>query len=233
MDRITRKELKSDKFALEVEQTVTFFEEHQKDLVRYGGIAVVVALLIVGYTLYSRHQHTQREAALYKAMQIVDAPVGPPTPGVNMNFPTQDLKDQAALKVLADVQSQYSGSTEAEIAQYYVGAIRADEGKLADAEKAFKEVSEKGDARYASLAKLSLAQIYFADGRDSQGEALLKDLENNPTEFVSKDQAQITRARYLIKKNPAEARKILDALRAKPGAASQAALSLYAELPPA
>ena len=34
--RITRKELKSDKFALEVEHTVTFFEEHQKELIRYA-----------------------------------------------------------------------------------------------------------------------------------------------------------------------------------------------------
>jgi hypothetical protein len=36
--RITRKELKSDKFALEIGHTVTFFEDHQKVLIRYGGL---------------------------------------------------------------------------------------------------------------------------------------------------------------------------------------------------
>jgi predicted negative regulator of RcsB-dependent stress response len=165
-------------------------------------------------------------------MQIQEAPVGPPTPGLNFNFPTQEAKDQTAIKAFNEVQSQYSGTAEGEIAQYYLGAIQADQGKLAEAEKSFKEVADKGDARYASLAKLSLSQIYFADGRDAQGEAILKDLADHPTEFVSKDQATLTLARYLIAKRPAEARKILDGLRVKQGAVGQAAITLYAELPP-
>src|ERR1044071_3217132 len=87
--RITRKELKSDKFALEVEHTVTLFEEHQKEIIRYGAIALAGVVLIVGYVMYSRYQHGVREAALARAIQIQEAPVGPPQPGQNMNFPTQ------------------------------------------------------------------------------------------------------------------------------------------------
>jgi predicted negative regulator of RcsB-dependent stress response len=229
--RITRKELKTDKFALEVEHTVTFFEEHQQEIYRYGGILLAVIVLIAGYTLYSRHQHTKRQEALFKAIQVQETPVGPPTPGVSVSFPTQETKDQVAIKAFSDIASQYSGTSEGEIAQYYLGAIQADEGKLAEAEKSFKQVADKADARYASLAKLSLAQIYFADGRDQQGEAVLKDLSDHPTEFVSKDQATLTLARYLVAKKPAEARKLLDTLRGKPGAVGQTAMSLYAELP--
>jgi predicted negative regulator of RcsB-dependent stress response len=231
VSRITRKELKTDKFALEVEHTVTFFEEHQQQIVRWGGIALAVAVLIVGYSLYARHQHAKREDALYKAIQVQEAPVGPPSPGVNLNFPTQEAKDQVALKAFSDVQGQYSGTAEGEIAEYYLGAIYADQGKLAEAEKSFKQVADKADAKYASLAKLSLAQIYFADGRDSQGQALLKDLSDHPTEFVSKDQATLLQARYLLTKNPAEARKLLDTLRSKRGPVGQTAMTLYAELP--
>lgn len=232
MSRITRKELKTDKFALEVEHTATFIEEHQQLIYRYGGIVLAAAVLFTGYTLYSRHQHSKRQEALYHAIQVEEAPVGPPTPGVNMNFPTQDVKDQVAIKAFSDVKSQYPGTAEGEIAEYYLGSIRADQGNLADAEKSFKEVADKGDAGYASLAKLSLAQIYFADGRDQQGEALLKDISNHPTEFVSKDQASVTLARHLVRKNPAEARKLLESLRTKPGAVGQAAMTVYAELPP-
>ena len=36
MARITRKDLKTDKFALEVGHTVDFFEEHRREVVRYG-----------------------------------------------------------------------------------------------------------------------------------------------------------------------------------------------------
>ncbi|HWT77271.1 MAG TPA: tetratricopeptide repeat protein [Candidatus Methylomirabilis sp.] len=232
MARITRKELKTDKFALEVEQTVDFFEEHRQDLVRYGGIALAVAVLIAGYVFYSRHQHTKREAALYHAIQVEETNVGPPTPGANMNFPTQEAKDQVALKEFSDVHAAWSGSAEGEIALYYIASIQSDQGKLAEAEKSFKEVADKGDEKYGSLAKLSLAQIYFSDGRDQQGQAILRDLMAHPTVFVSKEQAAITLARYLIAKNPAEARKLLDPLRTQPGIVGQTAITMYAELPP-
>ncbi|HTP36195.1 MAG TPA: tetratricopeptide repeat protein [Candidatus Acidoferrales bacterium] len=231
MSRITRKELKSDKFALEVEHSITFFEEHQKEITRYGGIVLAVAVLIAGYVVYSRHEHTAREQALSAAIRVQEAPVGISGNG-GLAFPTQEAKDQESLRVFSDLQSKYSGSAEGEIAQYYLGAVKADQGKLAEAEKLFAEVAEKGDAKYSSLAKLSLAQIYFGDGRDAQGEKVLRDLMDHPTEFVSKEQATISLARFLAPKKPAEARKLLEPLRTQPGAVSQVALTLIGELPP-
>lgn len=231
MDRITRKELKTDKFALEVGQTVTFFEEHRQDIIRYGGIALAVVVLVGGYLLYSGRQHAKRQEALFRAIQIQESPVGPPTPGANRNFPTQEVKDQVALKAFGDLAAQYPGTQEGEIAQYYVGAIEADQGKLAEAEKSFKEVADKADANYASLAKLSLSQIYFADGRDQQGEAVLRGLMDHPTAFVSKEQAQLTLAKFIAPKKPAEAKKLLEPLRSMPGAIGTAALQAYSELP--
>jgi predicted negative regulator of RcsB-dependent stress response len=230
--RITRKELKSDKFALEVEHTVDFFELHQKELIRYGAIAVAVVLLIVGYSWYSRHVHAQREEALARAIQVQEAPVGQPTPGQNLNFPTQDAKDQVAVKAFEELKAKYPGSDEGEIAEYYLGCIKADQGKLAEAEKSFKEVVDRGSKDYGSLAKLSLAQIYFADGRADQGEALLRDLMAHPTVYVSTQQATITLARNIMSKKPADARKLLDPLRSQQGPVGQLALQLYGELPP-
>src|SRR5262249_7906920 len=106
-------------------------------------------------------------------------------------FPTEQVKDDAALKVFSDLRSKYSGSDEAEIAGYYVGGIQAGQGKLADAEKTLREVAEKGNEQYASLAKLSLAEVYFAQGKVDQGRKIFEDLIAHPTLFVSKDQAQI------------------------------------------
>src|ERR1039458_3879102 len=83
------------------------------------------------------------------------------------------------------------------------------------------QTSQHGTANFASLAKLSLAQIYFSDGRDAQGEATLRDLIEHPTTLVSKDQATITLARYLILKRPADARKLLDPLKIVGGPVGQ------------
>jgi len=230
--RITRKELKADKFKLEVEHGLTFFEEHQKEIVRYGGVAVAVAVLLFGITLYQRHARGVREQALGRAMQIQETGVGPVTPGTaSNNFPTQQVKDDIAIKAFTEVKNKFSGSAEAEIAEYYLGSIRADQGNWAEAEKSFQEVAQKGNPRYAPLAKLSLGQVYFAEGKVDQGEKTLRDLIAHPTIFVSKEEATIALARALLPTKPAEARKLLDPLRQVPGSVSQIALSLYGELP--
>jgi tetratricopeptide (TPR) repeat protein len=229
--RITRKELKTDKFALEVEHGLTFFEEHQKDIVRFGGIAVALVALYFVVSIYMRHQHTAREAALGRAIQIQETSVGPATPGAPAPFPTQQVKDDVAIKGFTEIKTKYSGSDEAEIAEYWIGSIRSDQGNLAEAEKSFQEVAQKGDDRYSSLAKLSLSQVYFAEGKLDQGQKILEDLIAHPTLFVSKDQASIALARALIATKPEEARKILEPLRTQANSVGEVARTLYGELP--
>jgi predicted negative regulator of RcsB-dependent stress response len=191
----------------------------------------VVGLLVAGYVFYQRRQLGVREEALTKAIQVQEAPLGPSASG-GLSFPTQEVKDREALRVFTDLRNKYAGSEEGEIAEYYLGAIKADQGKLAEAEKSFQEAARKGDQNYASLARLSLAQIYFADGRSDLGERTLRELIAKPTIFVSKEQAAILLARYLMLKKPAEARKLLDPLRNQPGEVGQVALQVYGEIPP-
>jgi len=231
VSRITRKELKTDQVALQVEHGISFFEHHQKEFGKYAGIVAIVAVLIVGYTIYSRSQATKREAALAGAIRIQEAGVGVSGNG-GLAFPTQEAKDTESLRAFTDLRTKYSGSTEGEIAQYYLGSIKADQGKLAEAEKLFQEAAQNGDAKYSSLAKYSLAQLYFGDGRADQGEKTLRDLIDHPTLFVSKDQATLTLARFLAPTKPAEARKLLEPLRISKGMAGTLALNLISELPP-
>lgn len=230
MARITRKELKTDKFALEVEHGLTFFEQHQKEMVRYGGIALAVVALYLVFNIYQGHQHTAREAALGRAIQIQETSVGPATAGAATSFPTQQVKDDVAIKAFTEIKTKYAGSDEAEIAESWIGSIRSDQGNLAEAEKSFQDVAQKGDDRYASLAKLSLAQVYFAEGKLDAGRKVLEDLMAHPTLFVSKDQAAIALARALIATKPEEARKLLEPLRTQGNSVGQVALSLYGQL---
>jgi len=230
--RITRKELKSDKFAQEVGLTVTFFEEHQKDVVRYGGIGVAVLVLIGGFFVYQKHEHAARQEALAQAIRIQETPVATVAVSGQSTFPTQDVKDQVAIKTFSDLASKYSGSDEAEIAEYYLGCIHSDQGKMADAEKNFQNVANHANKNYASLAKMALAEIYFSDGRVDQGEKTLRDLMANPTIFVSKEQAAISLAKHLTGRNNAEARKLLAPIKDGKSPIAAIAQTMSAQLPP-
>jgi len=191
----------------------------------------VVAVLIFGYIRYQAHQHVERQVALAQAIAVQEAPVGGPSNTGNLTFPTQADKDAASTRAFTDLKNKFAGTSEGEIAQYYLASIEADKGNMAKAETGYKEVAEKGDTQYASLAKLSLAQIYFEDNRTQQAEATLRDLMAHPTVFVSKDEATLTLASFLILKNPAEARKLLDPLRVSPvDAVRNKAISLIGEM---
>ena len=232
MARITRKELKSDKFAQEVGLTVTFFEEHQKDVVRYGGIGVAAVLLIGGFFIYQKHEHAARQEELAQAIRVQETPVATVATNGQQTYPTQDAKDQAAIKVFADLESKHSGSDEAQIAEYYLGCIHSDQGKMAEAEKNFLNGANHGDKNYASLAKIALAEIYFSDGRFAQGEKMLRDLMEHPTVFVSKNQAAIALAKHYTGRNNAEARKLLAPIKDGKSPVASIAQTLYAQLPP-
>lgn len=215
MDRITRKELKQDKFALEVGQTVEFLSEHRQQSLRYGAAGLIAILLIAGFFVWRARQRSAREAAMVAALDIRRAPVGPPQGDAQMRiFATEEDKAKAQIAAFGSVAAKYSGTTEGIIAQYYVGTLAAGQGNTKGAESAFKEVIDSGDANYASLAKLSLADVYQGEGRAADAENLLRSLVDKPTDFVSKEQATISLARCIGASRPKEARKLLEPLLA-------------------
>jgi len=229
--RITRKELKTDKFAVEVEHTVDFVTQHRNQLILYGSIAVAVIVIAVGVYFYQGHEHTAREQALADAIQIQETPVGQQNPNSSVNFSTEDAKRAAATKAFTEIATKYSGSNEAAVANYYLASSMAEQGKLADAQKLFQAAAETGDKNYASLARFSLAQVYLAQNRLADAEKILRDLVDHPTALVSKDQATIELAKAIAPTKPAEAKKLLDPLRAQTGPVSEAALGALNQQP--
>ncbi len=227
----SRKDLKTDKFAVEVEHTVDFFALHRSEVIRYGAIALAVMLLAVGIYYYRAHQHTVREEKLAAAMQVQEAQVSSAaSPTGALTFPTEDAKRAEAQKAFTKVATEEGGSEEGYIAEYYLASMAADQGKLDEAKKRFQMVSDNAAKNFSSLAKLSIAQIAFSENRTSDGEKILRALMDKPTELVSKEQATFTLARNLTKSNPAEARKLLNGLVKTPGSVSQVATGALADL---
>ncbi|MBI5084935.1 MAG: tetratricopeptide repeat protein [Acidobacteria bacterium] len=231
MDRLTRHELKSDKFVEEVGQTVHFLEAHRAQVIRYGAIAVAVLLVAGGTYFYMKQRAVERQQALYDAMQTYNARVLPGDPPAGMKaFKTAEARNEAIAKEMGVLMTKFSGSDEAAIATYLMGMNAVDQGKLADAERYLKKAVEDGGKDYASLAKLSLSEVYVAEGKTADAEKLLRELVASPTMLVTKENSTIALARVLAKSKPDEARKLLEPLRAQAGSASRFAIQTMAEL---
>jgi TolA-binding protein len=225
--------LKHDRFVEQVGQTVEYASEHRQQLIRYGGIALAVVVVVFGVLAYMRYSASQRQEALREAIHIQEGQISPQEQNAYVvTFKTEQEKRAAVDKAWTELANKYSGSPEASIAHYYMGINAADRGNLQEAEKHLKQVADSGKDAYASQAKLSLAQIYQAGGRTAEAEKLLRALIDDPTVMVSKEQATIALAGAIARTKPAEARKLLEPLRASEHApVSRAALTMLSEIP--
>ncbi len=232
MDKVTRKDLKSDRFVLEVQHGVEYVSDHRQLLIRWGSIAGGVLILLFGYYLYSQHQHGVRQEKLAAALHLQNASVGPGGNELDPSFSSQAEKDKAVVKAFTEIAVQYPGTDEGIVAEYYLGTNSADEGKFPEAEKHFKEVVDSGKKEYAALAKMSLAQVYQSEGKLPEAQNLLKSLIDKPTVLVSKEEATVALAHVVAASNPQEARKLLEPLRANPSSpVSRAALTALSDIP--
>lgn len=229
MDRLTRHELKKDRFVEEVGQTVHFLEEHRQAIIRYGSIALAILILAGAGYAWMRAKKAERQAAVAHVLEIYNAQVIDPPPAETRAFRTQEEKDAAIVKACNELIAKYPGSEEAAVATYLLGAHAADQGDLAAAERFFREASEKAGAEYASLARFSLAQLYRTQGRLGEAEKLLRALADKPTVLVTKEQATLELARVIAKNRPDEARKLVTPLLNRPGSIGRIAAVILAE----
>lgn len=231
MDKLTRKELKSDKFALEVQHSVEFVSEHRKQLARWGPVVAVLALLIAAVMWYRSYQHNVREEALHSAMQIQNSQIGPKQSDFVVTFATTQERDAAVLKAWRDMAAKYPGTQEGDIAEYFLGTNASDAGNLPEAAKHFQAAIDSGSGPYASEAKLALAAVYAAQGKVNDGAKLIQSVIDHPTVMVSKDAATLALADLIKQSDPQRARQLVDPLRSSTRAAvSKAAITLEASL---
>jgi predicted negative regulator of RcsB-dependent stress response len=227
VDKLTRKELKSDKFALEVQHSVEYVSEHRRQMIRWAVPAVVVVLAVIGIFWYRNYRHDVRQEDLHAAMQIQNSNVGPSQSEYVVSFPTAEARKAAVIKVWRDLVGKYPGTEEGDIAEFFLGTTAADDGNLPEAAKHFQAAIDSGSGPYASEAKLALAQVYGAQGKLNEGAQLIQSVIDHPTVMVSKDAATLALADLIKTSDPKRARQLVDPLRTSTrSAVSKAAITM-------
>jgi predicted negative regulator of RcsB-dependent stress response len=231
VDKLTRKELKTDKFAIEVQHSVEFVSQHRRQMMLWAVPAVAVVLIIGAIFWYRNYQHNAREEALHAAMLVQNSTVGPAPSQYVVAYPTSAARETAVVKSWGDLAAKYPGTEEGDIAEFFLGTNAADVGNLPDAVKHFKAAIDSGSGPYASEAKLALAQVYAAQGKLNDGVQLIQSVIDHPTVMVSKDAATLALADLIKTSDPKRARGLVDPLRTSTrSAVSKAAISLDSSL---
>jgi predicted negative regulator of RcsB-dependent stress response len=231
VDKLTRKELKSDKFALEVQHSVEFVSHHRQQMIRWAAPAVAVVLIAIAVFYYRTYQHNARQEALHAAMLIQNSTVGPSQSQYVVSFPTAAARTTAVVKTWTDLAAKYPGTQEGDIAEFFLGTNAADQGNLPEAAKHFKAAIDSGSGPYASEAKVALAQVYAAQGKLNDGVELIQSVIDHPTIMISKDAATLALADLVKTSDCARARKLVEPLRTSTrSAVSKAAITLDSSL---
>ena len=231
MDKLTRKELKSDKFALEVQHSVEFVSHHRRQMIQWTVAGAAAVLIVAGILWYRNNQHNARQEALHAAMQIQNSTIGPAQSEYSVTFPTPEARKSAVLKTWRDLVAKYPGTEEGAIAEFFLGTTAADDGNLPESAKHFQAAIDSGSAPYASQAKLALAQIYAAQGKVNDGVRLIQSVVDHPTVTVSKDAASLALAELIKSSDPKRFHQLVDPLRTSTrSAVSKAAISMEGSL---
>lgn len=176
-DRISRKEIKHDKF---VDEMATAYQVARKNVPVLLGVAigalVLVALLIGGW-FYMARQESAGQARLAEAIMILEAPLTQPgqPAGPGGSYATEEAKIAAAEPILREVSTEFEGRDAADVADLYLARLEVGRGELPAARARYENfVNEHPDHVLSQAARVSLYEIRIASGETEQA---LADLE--------------------------------------------------------
>ena len=191
-DRLSRKDIKHDikhdRFVNDVGSAYGYVASHRSQILGIAALAVAVAVLLVGYSLYQGGQRNKAGEKLAEAIAVMETPVAmtsqaAPTDPAAKQFKTEAEKHAKAEPLFKEVMDNFSRANAADVAKLYLARIAASRGDVAKARPMLEEfVSEHDDHVLASSAKFSLYEMRLASG---EGELVAAELEKELTDTES------------------------------------------------
>lgn len=177
-DRLSRKEIKHDKFVEEMETAYGVARKNAR-LILGAVIGVLVLIgVLVGIILWLGSQEKKAQLRLAEAIEILESPVsepGMPEPPGGRAYPSEESKVEAAEPILREVIDSYSGRDAADVARLYLARIEAGRGENEPAIEKLREfVSDHPDHILAQSARVSLYELRLASGQHAE---VISDLE--------------------------------------------------------
>ena len=230
MARLTRKELKTDRFAEGVGAALGGVLGHKKEVTRYGVMAAVVVVLIIGGVTWYRTQAKQRRADFDVLLRTMAAPIAPPGQSAGVSYATEADKEKAVSTALEEFSKEHAGTNEDALAHYFIASNAVEDGNL---DKALSEVDiaiKNGDSDTSAVARFLKGNILASQGKSDEAEKIYRELLNASSGFMTKGEVTVALAKLIGKKSPDEAIKLLEPLRLAEGSTQRIASQTIEEI---
>lgn len=230
MARISRKELKHDRFVEEVGQSVLYMSSHRRQLL--FGIAGIVLLVIGVVTWAGYREANKREAssALKKGTDMYHGKVDTEQVIGSIQFPTSIARFRDTRDHFDKIVQEYPGGEEEVCALYYLSLLDIEQNKFDDARARLEGLMNGRGGECMALIRLLLADLYAQESQYEEAVQQYKYLVDNPTRLVSRQRSQLAWAHLLIENDPEKAKALLEELQSAPGRVSGEAKALLLEL---
>lgn len=205
---ISRKELKTDEVHAALEQGWQALISHEKFTIGVLIVTVIVAAGVFGWRWYSASQALHAQADFTSAMDIFQAPVGPPQAPGQLTYTDENKKFTEAEKAFSKAAKNYGRTRAGQMAAYYAALSDEKLNNNAAAEKWLEGIKGSKDAEVASMAKFELAGLYAREGKSDQAIPIYQALMAQPTILVPKPEVMLALANCYRVKDPSQAAKI-------------------------
>lgn len=221
MDQQTKQALKHDQFIDTTHQGLEWASENRRTVIVTSAILLALILIVVGGFVIYNSRSNAASVAFGAAMQEYQTPIAEPgqavPPGIK-TFPTVAERAKAANQLFIAAADKYTMTPDGDTSRYFGGLSYIEAGNNAAAESTLKQVASGWNNELASLAKLSLANLYRQTARDAQAIELYNELTQKPTTSVPAGLAQLQLAElYESQNKPEDAKKIYARLKDKDG----------------
>jgi len=166
MRREHRRELKHDRFVDEIGTLSTKARENQRFLLTITAAVVIIALGGYGMHFYRSSREQRAQLALGAAIETIDSPLQTPAqPIPGAKYKTEAERNGAAEKQFKDVQTKYSGTDAADVADLYLARFDAGRGDTTTARKLLDQfIRDHPNHVLVGSARFSLYQLRIENG---------------------------------------------------------------------
>lgn len=211
---IPRKQLKKDEFRETIAHGAEAIKAHERLVVLVILLAGAIGLSIWSWYLYSQHETVKAFADFDAAMKVFQAPVGTPAAPGETTYTDDNKKFSEANQKFSEVASKYSHTRAGELAGYYSALSLEKLQKNDDAKRRLQGLVSSHDAEVAAMAKFELAGLDDRMGQSDEAVKLYQELILKPTTLVPKAVAMLALADHYSVKNPSEAAKLYNQIKA-------------------